>query len=282
MSTRRHRIVHRTTMRYPDEVTASHNELRMIPVNEPGQTALESRVRVRPLTWSHLYTDHWGTEVMAMESQTPHEALDIEATSLVERYEVPVEVDEFGWEALEQEHVRDRLSEYLAPTPRTRPAEDLVELAEQVRSSPTPRAAALALGEHVHGRMTYEPGSTKVQGTAAEAWALGMGVCQDFAHIIIGGLRAIEVPARYVSGYAATGGEDSRAGVTVAGESHAWIEYWDGAWLPIDPTDLEPVGLDHVVVGRGRDYDDVAPFRGMYVGPELSDLEVEVSITRLT
>ena len=75
MSSRRHRIVHRTTMRYDGEVTAAHNELRMIPVSEPGQTTLEARVRVRPLTWSNVYEDHWGTQVMSMESQTPHEVL---------------------------------------------------------------------------------------------------------------------------------------------------------------------------------------------------------------
>ena len=81
MSTsRRYRIVHHTTMRYEGEVTASHNELRMTPANEPGQVTLEARVRVRPLTWSHVYEDHWGTQVMAMEAQTAHEVLEIEAT----------------------------------------------------------------------------------------------------------------------------------------------------------------------------------------------------------
>lgn len=282
MSTRRHRIVHRTIMSYDGEVTASHNELRMIPVTEPGQTTLESRVKVRPLTWSHVYTDHWGTEVMAMESQTPHRSLEIEATSLVERFEVPAEDEAGGWAAMEDERLRDRLSEYLDITERTQPADGLVELAEGVRSEESPGAAARLLVERIHERMTYQRGITGVQDTAAVAWGHGKGVCQDFAHITLGALRSISVPARYVSGYTTQDAVRSEPGSTEVGESHAWVEYWDGDWYGLDPTNLTPVGLDHVVVARGRDYDDVAPFRGMYVGPDLVDLSVEVAISRIT
>lgn len=65
------------------------------------------------------------------------------------------------------------------------------------------------------------------------------------------------------------------------GRNHAWIELWDGGWHPLDPTNLSPVGLDHVVIGRGRDYDDVSPFRGMFVGPEVTELDIEITFTRI-
>src|SRR5699024_7486118 len=201
MSTRRYRIVHHTTMRYDGDVTASHNELRMTPVNEPGQVTLEARIRVRPLTWSHVYEDIWGTQVMAMEAQTPHDVLEIEATSMVERSVVPDETEEAGWEDVRSERTQDRLSEFIAQTARTAPPEDVVEPAARGADEPTPRAAGLALAERVRQVLVYEPGITGWQSTAAEVWTHGHGVCQDFAHLTLGGLRSLGIPARYVSGY---------------------------------------------------------------------------------
>lgn len=281
MSSRRHRIVHRTTMRYAGEVAAAHNELRMIPVSEPGQATLEARVRVRPLTWSHVYEDHWGTQVMAMESQAPHEELEIEATSTVERSELPVEAAATGWDAVREEETVDRLSEYLAQTGRTEPPAEVLAIAESLADEPTPRAAALALVQRLHEELTYERGITGWQATAADVWERRGGVCQDFAHLTLGALRAIGVPARYVSGYLTAEDTDVERGATVAARNHAWIELWDGGWHPLDPTNLSPVGLDHVVIGRGRDYDDVSPFRGMFVGPEVSELDIEITYTRI-
>ena len=284
MNSRRHRIVHRTTMRYAGEVTASHNELRMIPVNEPGQATLEARVRVRPLTWSHPYEDHWGTQVMAMESHTPHEELEIEATSTVERSEVPGHAEAPGWEVVRDETARDRMSEFLEQTPRTQPPLEVADLAARCAGEPTPRAAAHAFAARIHEALTYERGITGWQATAADVWEHRRGVCQDFAHLTLGGLRSLGIPARYVSGYITvvpSGEGPVERGSTVAGENHAWVELWDGGWFPLDPTNLSPVGLDHVVIGRGRDYDDVSPFRGMFVGPAVTDLDIEIVYTRL-
>ncbi|WP_434967221.1 transglutaminase family protein [Janibacter indicus] len=281
MSTRRHRIVHRTVMRYDGDVVASHNELRMTPLSEPGQTTLEARIRVRPHSWSNVYTDHWGTQVMAVESQGAHDTLEIEAMSTVERAETVAEVSGTGWDALANEQTGDLLSELITATPRTTTTEELTKIAQAARDEPTPRAAAQAISTQVHERMSYAKGVTEVSDTAEDAWAKGQGVCQDFAHITLAALRCIGIPSRYVSGYVASE-PDLERGQSCPGESHAWIEIWDGAWMPYDPTNLAPVGLDHVVVGRGRDYDDVAPFRGMYAGPELSELDVEITFTRVS
>lgn len=281
MSSRRYRIVHHTTMHYDGEVTASHNELRMTPVNEPGQATLEARVRVRPLTWSTVYEDHWGTQVMAMEAQTPHDVLEIEATSMVERTEVPVHAAGVGWDAVRAGSTQDRLSEFLAQTSRTAPPDEVAEIAAQVAQEPTPRAAALALADRVKEALTYQPGITGWQSTAADVWTHRSGVCQDFAHVTLGALRSIDIPARYVSGYVPAEAGAIERGQSVAARNHAWIELWDGAWHPLDPTNPGTVGLDHVVIGRGRDYDDVSPFRGMFVGPGLADLDIAITYTRL-
>jgi transglutaminase-like putative cysteine protease len=281
MSVRRYRIVHRTTMRYEGEVATSHNELRMTPVNEPGHATLDARVRVRPLTWSHVYEDHWGTQVMAMEAQTPHRVLEIEATSTVERSAVPTSTEPLGWEAIRSDDVQDRLSEFLVQTARTTPPQEIVDVAAQLTQDLSPREAAVALAGRVHEELTYEPGITGWQSTAAKVWTQRRGVCQDFAHITLGGLRSIGIPARYVSGYVTNDPAEVAHGASASAQNHAWVEVWDGAWRPVDPTNPGSVGLNHVTIGRGRDYDDVSPFRGMFVGPPLEDLELEITYTRV-
>ena len=88
---------------------------------------------------------------------------------------------------------------------------------------------------------------------AADAWEVRSGVCQDFAHLATGALRAIGIPARYVSGYLHPK-RDAEIGEKVRGESHAWVEWWTGDWFGFDPTNDREVGDHHVVVGRGREY----------------------------
>ncbi|MFT3873730.1 MAG: transglutaminase family protein [Nocardioides sp.] len=281
MTVRRYRIVHKTSMTYDAPVRASHNELRMTPLSEPGQTTLESRLRVRPMTWSHIYRDHWGTHVTAMESLQEHHRLDIEAVSTVERSDPPSFVESIGWGALADDAVGDRNYEWLMLTPRTTPGEGVGELADSVRELATPREAAYSLCARVNEVMTYQHGATGVHSSGEEAWLARAGVCQDFAHITLGALRTLGVPARYVSGYLAPK-RDAEVGETSTGESHAWVEFWDGDWLAADPTNLTPVGVDHVVVARGRDYQDVPPFKGVYSGPGVADLTVEVRFTRLS
>jgi transglutaminase-like putative cysteine protease len=105
-------------------------------------------------------------------------------------------------------------------------------------------------------------------------------VCQDFAHVTIGALRTLGMPARYVSGYLVPK-RDLGVGESASGESHAWVEYWDDGWVPADPTNGVPVGVEHVVVARGRDYDDVPPFKGIYSGRAQAALDVTVTVTRL-
>jgi transglutaminase-like putative cysteine protease len=131
----------------------------------------------------------------------------------------------------------------------------------------------------VRERITYTSGATDVSTTAAQAWASMHGVCQDYTHATLSLLRAARVPARYVSGYLHT--EAPALGQTVIGESHAWVEYWDGEWHALDPTNDRAVGSAHVIVARGRDYADVPPLKGIYAGGHSEGLGVSVEITQL-
>ena len=125
---RRYRITHTTSLTYDSPVRASHNELRMTPLNEPGQTTLENRLRIKPLTWSLVYRDHWGTHVTAMESLAAHPRLDVEATSTVERTHLGRAEESLGWEAVRDLEVQEFDAPVARPQPLRRGRHGLVEI----------------------------------------------------------------------------------------------------------------------------------------------------------
>ena len=129
-------------------------------------------------------------------------------------------------------------------------------------------------------RNEYVKGITGVHTSAAEAWLERKGVCQDLAHVGIGALRSLGIPTRYVSGYIHPKA-DADMGQMVAGQSHAWLEWWDGEWRSWDPTNHKPAGDLHASVARGRDYRDVPPLKGILSGGGGSVLDVRVEITQL-
>jgi transglutaminase-like putative cysteine protease len=132
----------------------------------------------------------------------------------------------------------------------------------------------------VHRKLRYQRGGTDTMTTAADAWAAGHGVCQDFVHLTLAILRHVGIPSRYVSGYVHPSAQ-AVAGETVDGESHAWVEAWTGDWWGIDPTNDVPADHRHVIVARGRDYADVPPIKGVYAGPAHQQMAVTVRITRV-
>ena len=275
------RIRHSTGFHYEGAATASYNEARMLPVTGDGQLVLYSNLDITPISSTHSYVDYWGTRVSSFEILTPHEELSLTATSLVEVRARDAVERGLGWEELAVETARATVYvEQLTQTPRTRPPQEVVDLAAQiVKEFDDPCDAARAVCTAIGERIEYMPGVTGVHTTAAEAWEQRKGVCQDITHLAIGALRSVGIAARYVSGYLHPR-PDAEIGVTVAGESHAWVEWYCGQWHGFDPTNLIDIGDRHVIVGRGRDYTDVAPLRGVYAGPSSSRLFVTVEITR--
>jgi transglutaminase-like putative cysteine protease len=132
----------------------------------------------------------------------------------------------------------------------------------------------------VRERVAYVKGATLVSSTAQEVWEQRQGVCQDLTHVTIALLRSVGIPARYVSGYLHSN-EGAGIGEKVVGESHAWVEYFSGDWVGVDPTNGGVIGLHHVVVAKGREYGDVPPLKGIYHGDPSSALGVVVEITRV-
>ena len=271
-----------TGFHYGGEVTASYNEARMLPTSGDGQLVLYSNLEIQPISSHHTYVDYWGSRVSAFEILTPHKDLSLTATSLVEVRPRDHPEHSITWAGLAE--AAERATEYVEQrrqTRRTEPPAEVVALAKEIADGTgDPCGAALAICLKIGGSVEYMQGVTGVHTTATEAWTHRKGVCQDITHLALGALRAVGIPARYVSGYLHPK-PNAAIGETVAGESHAWVEWFcGGEWRGFDPTNQIIIGDRHVTVGRGRDYNDVPPLRGVYAGPFKSTLFVKVEITR--
>ena len=275
------RVVHTTGVSYTEPVRTSFNEVRMTPLTLPTQVTLESKVSAGPGVPVWTYCDYWGTFVSAFDISEPHQSLAVRAQATVETglaLGTPPPVP--PWADLRAQAAGSRLLEFLLPTPLTTVTPAVASVVLDALHDADPVQAAEGIAARVRSQVSYMAGATGVRTDAQEAWDQGQGVCQDLAHVTVALLRAAGLPARYVSGYLHAD-PAAEPGQTAVGESHAWVEYWAGSWLPCDPTSGAPVRERHVVVARGRDYADIPPLRGIYHGSPASALDVTVEVTRL-
>src|SRR3954454_14578675 len=175
---------------------------------------------------------------------------------------------------------QDRFGVMPRPTPLTAMDAPVVRAVRDVVGDAGPREAGHLVCRFVHEHMEYLTGSTNVKTNAMQAWTSGKGVCQDISHVSVGLLRALGLPARYVSGYLHPR-PSAQIGQAVTGESHAWVEWWDGFWSCYDPTNVLEIGTRHVTLARGRDYTDVPPLKGIFSGPRSEGSKVTVEAPRL-
>lgn len=275
------KVVHTLEFLYDDPAQASYNEVRIFPMQELDQTVLASHISLDPPAPLRSGVDGFGNTVGEFELLEPHTSLRLRAETVVAVQRVaPVypQMDLAGVRA----HVATslELAEMAVQTGLTRPPEAVVELAQDLVDPEDVCASALAIAKRIGEAITYVPGVTTVHSSAQEAWELGSGVCQDIAHVTLGALRSVGIPARYVSGYLHPS-QEPVVGETVTGEAHAWVEWFAGEWEGFDPTNSLEIGERHVVVGRGRDYNDVPPLRGVFDGDGSSRLEAQVQVTKL-
>lgn len=272
-------IRHHTGFIYEGLAKSSYNEARMTPRTLPTQTVEQTKLTIRPAVPLFTYTDYFGTHVTAFDIAEVHARLEVESVSTITSWAAPVE-GAMPWHDLSSIEFVDRMTEYLMPTRRTIvPSAVLADVSVWRRAGDIHEAVA-AVSDFVRSRVQYVPGATSVTSTASEAWDRGKGVCQDITHITLGMLREMGIPARYVSGYLYPK-VDPQIGETIQGQSHAWVEYYAGAWTGIDPTNGVRHTARHIIVGRGRDYGDVSPLKGIYHGPKSTGAGVVVEITRL-
>lgn len=274
------RIEHTNGYRYGSEVRSSYNEARMTTLTTERQSTLESTISVQPTCRPFRYVDYWCTIVNAFDIQVPHASLHVHATSVVSTTGAPALEPTVGWDDLAGDRVLDRWGEYLEPTTYVPADDDLAALGPELAAGRGVGDAVEAAVGWVSDSLEYRRGVTRVSTSAPEVLATGAGVCQDYAHLTLAVLRSMGVPARYTSGYLHPRA-DAVTGDAVFGESHAWVEAWIGHWYGFDPTSGTPAGERHAVVAYGRDYGDVPPLKGVYLGGPSEALEVSVAVTRL-
>ncbi|MBY6155000.1 transglutaminase family protein [Vannielia litorea] len=175
---------------------------------------------------------------------------------------------------------------FLGPSPRVSPDPDISAFARNVAASNMPVLEAVrSLGKALHEEMSFDPEATEVDTPASEAFAARHGVCQDFSHIMIAGLRALGIPAGYVSGFLRTIPPEGETRLEGADAMHAWVRAWCGAqlgWVEFDPTNNISAGMDHITVAVGRDYGDVAPVKGVIRTAGEQDTHHSVDVIPLT
>jgi transglutaminase-like putative cysteine protease len=278
-----------TRFDYGAAVVESQNELRACPASDDHQQVVHYRVTTTPAARVSSYVDYWGTRVDTFGVAAPHDRLEVVATATVETVARPEPTRDVPLAALEDAGWRDVHLEFLQRSPHVAWGDAVVERARRAAAAVGSAGDVRSLIEAVEavvGSFEYRRGRTVVGVEVEEVLATGAGVCQDFAHLTIAMLRVVGVPARYVSGYFFTA--DDRTGATsdaddVEVETHAWVEAAipGFGWWAIDPTNRSAVGERHVTIGRGRDYDDVAPLRGVFNGAPEHDLTVNVRMRRL-
>ena len=279
-------IRYATRFRYGGPVVESQNELRACPANDAHQKVVHYRVSTTPASRVHAYFDYWGTRVDTFGIGAAHESLEVVAAATVETSlrEAPAEVVPLS--ALGDAGWRDTHLEFLQRSPHVAWGEAVAAQARDAARGATDVRSVVEAVDAAVGGLEYRRGRTVVGVHVEEVLAAGAGVCQDFAHLSIAMLRVLGVPARYVSGYFFT--VDDRTGSVaetdeVEVETHAWVEVAvpGYGWWAIDPTNRQHVGERHVTIGRGRDYDDVAPLRGVFNGVAEHELQVNVNMRRL-
>lgn len=314
-----YRIRHHTVYDYSEEVVSSHGELHLLPRRLERQELERLELRLDPtpdtVKW---HKDYFGNDIVFFALQVPHQQLVIDTRSEV-RLAPGSEVDASrspAWEEVSRQ-LRERREpavleayEHVFASPFVAPS---AELADYGRPSFPPgrpfAAGVLDLCHRVHTDFRYDPEATTLETPLGEVLRERRGVCQDFAHVMIGALRSLGLAARYVSGYLRTqrdrpAGARPGAGAPPAGDapaaggkaseaagpeeeplvgseaSHAWVAAWCPAlgWIEVDPTnDLVP-SERHVVLAWGRDYDDVSPVKGVTLGGGSHEVSVAVEV----
>lgn len=288
------RVTHRTTYAYGEPVSTSHHEAHLAPRNDGGQRCLFHEVELDPAPATRRERlDYHGNRTLHFAIQEPHRTLDIVATSLVE---VPLAADPEpsggpSWEdvRLAVRAHRDRAAlealSFTFESPHVRLFDELVALARPSFSPGRPHVeAARDLCRRIHDEFVYDPRATDVSTPVSEVLRRKRGVCQDFAHLQIACLRALGLPARYVSGYLLTRPPPGKPRLVGADASHAWISTWvpDRGWIELDPTNDVVPSDEHVRVAYGRDFSDVTPVRGVILGGGRHDLTVSVDVEPLS
>ena len=286
-----YKVSHTTVFNYSEAVPICHNEVHLTPRDHRRQTCLSHRLRVRPQP-VRLETrlDFFGNHTGSFSIQEGHERLSVTAISKVQVSppEIPAPHSTPVWE-----EVRDRFAlgqppwwldarQFVFDSPHVTTTDDLREFAAP--SFPLGRpwlVGVLDLTARIFRDFKYDPQATTINTPLATVLHDRRGVCQDFAHLQIAALRALGLPARYVSGYLLTSPPPGQTRLVGADASHAWLSAFcpEVGWIDFDPTNNQIPTTKHITLAWGRDYSDVCPIKGVLIGGGQHRMRVSVDVS---
>ena len=266
----------RLTAHYDPPANGGRHVVCMAPADLRGQQrAITSLLGIEPTPDERIdRTDFFGNAIVEVAFHDAHAEIEFSIRSRVDRTPPPEPVDvspPLNRLAQEIAAVRSLAPaaphHFLGPSPRVRLVPEITAYARfALKARATTLEIVRELGRALHRDMTYDVDATKVDTHPADAFAARHGVCQDYSHIMIAGLRGLGIPAGYVGGFLRTLPPAGQPRLEGADAMHAWVRAWCGAemgWVEFDPTNAVSAGKDHIVVAYGRDYFDVAPVKGV-------------------
>jgi len=284
-------IRHVTTYAYENPVSFARCSLRLEPRSGDGQELISHTVEIRPRPAERTARrDFFGTltENVVIEQAHRHLRIDSRSRVAVSRKAPSREAESPAWES-----VRDTAFEATTLGPASPIgyvfASSLVPMLGAVSAYAATSfaagigilAGAVDLMHRIRAEFKYDRKATVISTPLDEVFAKRHGVCQDFAHVMIAGLRGLGLPAAYVSGYLRTIPPPGKPRLQGADATHAWVSLWCGAdlgWIGLDPTNDLVVENDHIILGIGRDFSDVSPIDGIIVGSPKQKLGVAVDV----
>jgi transglutaminase-like putative cysteine protease len=294
MSTVRYHVRHRTAYVYSGRIDLCHSLAHLAPREEVGQEILAHHLDVSPVPhYQMARKDYFGNGTNYFAIQGSHAEFAVISTFTVEKSgRVPVLPDSgLSWDRawnrrlmVEQDETGICFGNYLLPTASC-PALDDIDafLAPSLKPGREIMDLVNELMARIYTEFDYVPGATDNSTPLQVVLEQRKGVCQDFAHVMIAALRRINIPARYVSGYLETIPPPGVKKLQGADASHAWVEVHSpaGGWIGFDPTNNKIPGHQHIKIAHGRDYFDVRPLRGTFLGSGGQKLSVEVDVERV-
>ncbi len=283
-----YRIEHRTTYDYDNDVTGSFGQFHLRPRDLEWQDCLTHEIVIDPVPADlSAHLDLYGNTKSYFHVVEPHTQLMVSAISTVDvrKREFEPGVLDLPWEQaspLVRSDVADAWEavDFTFPSP-------YVDIPPGIRDYVRPTfvpgrpigEAAVELMHRVHDDFTYKSGSTVIGEKVVDLLDKMTGVCQDFSHFMVSGLRSLGLGGRYVSGYLATRPPPGRPRLVGADASHAWVGCWipGAGWLYLDPTNNRVIDESHATVAWGRDYGDVPPVRGV-IFTEAKKSKMKVSV----
>lgn len=283
-------VSHKTVYHYTAPVAQAHHLVHLAPRAHERQRTIRHSLMIEPAPASRSdFTDYFGNPASTVAIESRHSELLIHSRSVIE-VKAPPPLD------LKQSAPWERVAAELSPAPGARDIDVVQFLMPSHHTGTTPELIDFAgpsfkpgrpvlecawdLTSRIYTEFKYDSAATDVATTVDELLKIGRGVCQDFAHLMIGAMRAFGLPARYVSGYLLTYAPAGKKKLVGSDASHAWVSVWapEIGWVDFDPTNNMNPRDEHITIGYGRDFQDVSPVTGVLLGGGAHHIDVAVDV----